>query len=90
MKATVFRPSLSFSRREKKRDCYKIGICRNFFITYIFRPGLMGLKLHYATGSAPCFHPVNLSAMQDGVEVLLWICDGLEVIGVHKSFDDGL
>ena len=50
----------------------------------------MGLKLHYATGSAPCFYPVNLSAVQNGVEVLLWICDGLEVIGVHKSFDDGL
>ena len=29
-------------------------------------------------------------AMQDGVEVLLWICDGLEIIGVHKSFDDRL
>ena len=31
---------------------------------------------------------VRLSMMQDGVEVLLWICDGLEIIGVHKSFDD--
>ena len=41
-------------------------------------------------GSAPCFHPVNLSAVQDGVEVLLRIRDGLEVIGVHKSFDDRL
>ena len=38
----------------------------------------------------PCFHPVNLSAVQDGVEVLLRIRDGLEVIGVHKSFDDRL
>ena len=36
------------------------------------------------------FDPVNLSVVQNGVEVLLWICDGLEVIGVHKSFDDGL
>lgn len=50
----------------------------------------MGLKLHYATGSAPCFHPVNLSAMQDGVEVLLRVGDGLEVIGVYQRFDDGL
>ena len=38
----------------------------------------------------PYFEPVRLSAMQDGVEVLLWICDGLEIIGVHKSFDDRL
>ena len=36
------------------------------------------------------FDPVNLSAVQNGVEVLLWICDGLEIIGVHKSFDDRL
>ena len=50
----------------------------------------MGLKLHYATGSAPCLHPVNLSAMQDGVEVLLRVGDGLEVIGVHKGLDNGL
>ena len=41
-------------------------------------------------GFASPFDPVNLSAVQNGVEVLLWICDGLEVIGVHKSFDDGL
>ena len=38
----------------------------------------------------PCFELVRLSTMQDGVEVLLWICDGLEIIGVHKSFDDRL
>ena len=34
----------------------------------------------------PCFHPVNLSAVQDGVEVLLRIRDGLEVIGVYQAF----
>ena len=78
-----------FQKREK-RDCYKIRICRNFFNTYISRLGLMGLKLHYATGFAPCFHPVNLSAVQDGVEVLLRIRDGLEVIGVYQRFDDRL
>ena len=41
-------------------------------------------------GSAPCFHPVNLSAVQDGIEVLLRVGDGLEVIGVHKGLDNGL
>ena len=73
-------------------------LCGTFFILgldfylqdYISRLGLMGLKLHYATGSAPCFHPVNLSAVQDGVEVLLRVGDGLEVIGVHKGLDNGL
>ena len=68
---------------------YAVFNLRNL-LYLISRLGLMGLKLHYATGSDPCFHPVNLSAVQNGVEVLLWICDGLEVIGVHKSFDDGL
>ena len=38
----------------------------------------------------PCFEPVRLSAMQDGVEVLLRIRDGLEIIGVHKGLDNGL
>ena len=73
-------------------------LCGTFFILgldfylqdYISRLSLMGLKLHYATGSAPCFHPVNLSAVQDGVEVLLRIRDGLEVIGVYQRFDDRL
>ena len=76
-------------KREKERLLQNMNL-QKLFNTYISRLGLMGLKLHYATGSAPCFHPVNLSAVQNGVEVLLWICDGLEIIGVHKSFDDRL
>ena len=55
----------------------------------ILRINLDG-TLHYATGSAPCFYPVNLSAVQNGVEVLLRIRDGLEVIGVYQRFDDRL
>ena len=76
-------------KREKERLLQNMNL-QKLFNTYISRLGLMGLKLHYATGSAPCFHPVNLSAVQDGVEVLLRIRDGLEVIGVYQRFDDRL
>ena len=80
---------LILQKREKERLLQNMSL-QKLFNTYISRLGLMGLKLHYATGSAPCFHPVNLSAMQDGVEVLLRIRDGLEVIGVYQRFDDRL
>ena len=76
-------------KREKERLLQNMNL-QKLFNTYISRLGLMGLKLHYATGSAPCFHPVNLSAVQNGVEVLLRVGDGLEVIGVHKGLDNGL